>query len=229
MHQAACKPVNEEQRLKALSEYRILGSKPEEVYDNITRIAALACNVPIALISLVDRERQWFKSRVGLDAQETPREHAFCAHAIYGDQVMVVEDASQDARFADNPLVTGAPNIRFYAGAPLITRDGHALGTLCVIGDEPRTISAQETRVLEALAQQAMTLLEYRRVSRDLSEALSQVKVLSGLIPICAWCKQVRDDDGYWHEVDRYIATQTGADITHGICPQCLPTKARGD
>ena len=142
---------------------------------------------------------------------------------------MVVEDASRDVRFANNPLVTGEPNIRFYAGAPLITRDGHALGTLCVIGDAPRTISAQETRALETLAQQAMTLLEYRRVSRDLSEALSQVKVLSGLIPICAWCKQVRDDDGYWHEVDRYIATHTGADITHGICPECLPPGERKD
>ena len=215
--------------MSALRGLEILDTEAETQFDNLTSLAAELCALPIALVSLVDSERQWFKSRVGLDAQETPREHAFCAHAIHGDQVMVVEDASQDARFADNPLVTGAPNIRFYAGAPLITRDGHALGTLCVIGDEPRTISAQETRVLEALAQQAMTLLEYRRVSRDLSEALSQVKVLSGLIPICAWCKQVRDDDGYWHEVDRYIATQTGADITHGICPQCLPTKARGD
>ena len=105
MHQAACKPVNEEQRLKALSEYRILGSKPEEVYDNITRIAALACNVPIALISLVDRERQWFKSKVGLKVDETPRDMSFCAHTILDADPMVVEDALFDQRFKDNPLV----------------------------------------------------------------------------------------------------------------------------
>lgn len=220
---------DEAARMSALRALEILDTEAEAQFDNLTRLAADLCALPIALVSLVDSERQWFKSRVGLDAPETPREHAFCAHAIHGDDVMVVEDATRDIRFANNPLVTGEPNIRFYAGAPLITRDGHALGTLCVIGDAPRTISAQETRALETLAQQAMTLLEYRRVSRDLSEALSQVKVLSGLIPICAWCKQVRDDDGYWHEVDRYIATHTGADITHGICPECLPPGERKD
>ena len=220
---------DEAARMSALRALEILDTEAEAQFDNLTRLAADLCALPIALVSLVDSERQWFKSRVGLDAPETPREHAFCAHAIHGDDVMVVEDATRDVRFANNPLVTGEPNIRFYAGAPLITRDGHALGTLCVIGDAPRTISAQETRALETLAQQAMTLLEYRRVSRDLSEALSQVKVLSGLIPICAWCKQVRDDDGYWHEVDRYIATHTGADITHGICPECLPPGERKD
>ena len=220
---------DEAARMSALRALEILDTEAEAQFDNLTRLAADLCALPIALVSLVDSERQWFKSRVGLDAPETPREHAFCAHAIHGDDVMVVEDATRDVRFANNPLVTGEPNIRFYAGAPLITRDGHALGTLCVIGDAPRTISTQETRALETLAQQAMTLLEYRRVSRDLSEALSQVKVLSGLIPICAWCKQVRDDDGYWHEVDRYIATHTGADITHGICPECLPPGERKD
>ena len=121
MHQAACKPVNEEQRLKALSEYRILGSKPEEVYDNITRIAALACNVPIALISLVDRERQWFKSKVGLKVDETPRDMSFCAHTILDADPMVVEDALFDQRFKDNPLVLQEPHIRLYAGFPLET------------------------------------------------------------------------------------------------------------
>ena len=220
---------DEAARMSALRALEILDTEAEAQFDNLTRLAADLCALPIALVSLVDSERQWFKSRVGLDPPETPREHAFCAHAIHGEDVMVVEDATRDVRFANNPLVTGEPNIRFYAGAPLITTDGHALGTLCVIGDAPRTISAQETRALETLAQQAMTLLEYRRVSRDLSEALSQVKVLSGLIPICAWCKQVRDDDGYWHEVDRFIATHTGADITHGICPECLQPRERKD
>ena len=220
---------DEAARMSALRALEILDTEAEAQFDNLTRLAADLCALPIALVSLVDSERQWFKSRVGLDAPETPREHAFCAHAIHGEDVMVVEDASRDVRFANNPLVTGEPNIRFYAGAPLITRDGHALGTLCVIGDAPRTISAQETRALETLPQHAKKHLEYRKVKRELSESLSQVKVLSGLIPICAWCKQVRDDDGYWHEVDRYIATHTGADITHGICPECLPPGERKD
>ncbi|MET0540516.1 MAG: ATP-binding protein [Variovorax sp.] len=135
----------------------------DAAYDEIVRMAADAFEVPIALISLVDGDRQWFKARVGLQAVETPREHAFCAHAIRDPaNAMQVEDASADPRFADNPLVTGDPHIRFYAGAPLVTSNGHALGTLCVIDDKPRALDPKQLETLQYMAQQVVTMMEQR-------------------------------------------------------------------
>lgn len=135
-------PNNEAARLEALRQYRVLDSAPEDSYDTITELASFICESPIALISLVDADRQWFKSRVGLAATETPRDFSFCAHAIVRGSLLVVEDATADARFADNPLVTEDPRIRFYAGAPLITPEGHGLGSLCVIDRKPQKLSA---------------------------------------------------------------------------------------
>ena len=132
--------------------------------DDIVRMAAETFGVPTALVSIVDGDRQWFKSRVGMAATETPREWAFCAHAIESpDQVMVVEDARADPRFADNPLVTGDPRIRFYAGAPLVTGSGHAIGTVCVIDAQPRRVDPAQLESLRFMAQQVMTTLENRR------------------------------------------------------------------
>jgi diguanylate cyclase (GGDEF)-like protein len=156
-------PDNECERQRQLDSFHILDSEPDEDFDRITRIASQMLGMPISLISLVDHERQWFLSRVGLEARETARELAFCAHTICSEQVMVVADARADGRFRDNPLVTGAPNIRFYAGAPLRTRDGHALGTLCVISSEPRTLGENEHRLLEELAGMVIHTLESRR------------------------------------------------------------------
>ncbi|CAN5767517.1 hypothetical protein BH09PSE5_BH09PSE5_08500 [soil metagenome] len=151
-------------RLAELESMNVMDSIEESAYDDLTRLAATFCGTPIALISLVDDKRQWFKSKVGLQARETPREFAFCAHAIETpDEVMVVNDASKDERFASNPLVTGHPGIRFYAGAPLVTSSGQALGTLCVIGPEPREISAKQLETLQFLAAQVIGKLEARR------------------------------------------------------------------
>ncbi|RRV42631.1 PAS domain S-box protein [Pseudomonas sp. o96-267] len=155
-------PSNESSRLAALLRFELLDTPAETMFDNITALAAQICETPIALISLVDAERQWFKSRQGLDARETPRELAFCAHAINGETLFEVENALLDPRFRDNPLVTGAPDIRFYAGMPLADSEGHNLGTLCVIDRQPRQLSVQQKGALKLLAQQAINLFELR-------------------------------------------------------------------
>lgn len=209
-------PENEKQRLKKLRCLDILDTFPEQVYDDITFLAARIADTPIALISLIDCERQWFKSRVGLDATETHRDHAFCAHAIRAPhELLLVTDATQDPRFVDNPLVTDAPGIRFYAGAPLLCSDGTALGTLCVIDQKPRTLTELQENALRVLARQVVAQIELR-------EALSRVDRLHGMLPMCAHCKKVRDDAGYWEEVSTYIGDHSDAVVTHGICPDCL-------
>jgi len=155
-------PKFEEDRLSALARYDILDTEAEEVFDRITLMAKSIFGTPIALISLVDTNRQWFKSRHGLDARETPRDLAFCAYAILQSDVLVVEDATKDPRFADNPLVTSDPKIRFYAGAQLVTHDGHALGTLCIIDKTPRQFLDTDKRLLVELAAIAMNEIELR-------------------------------------------------------------------
>ena len=209
-------------RLQALKEYSILDTPSEQVYDDITTLAAFICDVPIALISLVDADRQWFKSKVGLEVSETARDLSFCAHAILDDGIMVVRDALYDERFANNDLVTCAPNIRFYAGVPLITSDGYPLGTLCVIDHQPRDLSPTQTKTLEALARQVVMQFELQRVSAQLAKALKKVDVMAGLIPICAYCKGIRNDQGYWSTVEEFIAQHSDAEFTHGVCDRCI-------
>ena len=136
----------------------------ETAYDDIARLASELCGTPVSLVTIVDGDRQWFKARLGTEVTETPREIAFCAHAIETPgTVMVVEDMTKDPRFANNPLVTGEPNIRFYAGAPLVTASGHAVGTVCVLDVQPRTLTAVQLETLRFLSQQVVTKLEERR------------------------------------------------------------------
>lgn len=161
---AAPFPDNEEQRKKALDEYQVLDTAAEAAFEDIVRLASALFKTPTALVSLVDSDRQWFKARVGFDASQTPRNQSFCAHALLKPgEVLVVPDASKDPRFANNPLVTGDPNIRFYAGAPLVTATGEALGTLCVIDRQPRRLLPEQEAVLRALSRQVMAQFEMRR------------------------------------------------------------------
>ena len=218
----AHRPDNEAQRQAALKEYHILDTEAEQAYDDITALAAYVCHAPIAMISLVDESRQWFKSKLGLNQRETPRDVAFCAHAILQTEPLIVKDALKDARFSDSALVTRSPHIRFYAGFPLASPEGFAIGTLCAIDRRPRRLSAEQTTAMQTLSRQVMALLELRRVSAQMAEALEHVKTLHGLLPICAWCKRIRDDQGYWNQVEAYVHTLTGVDFTHGICPECF-------
>lgn len=163
--------AGEARRLKVLWQYDVLDTVPEEVFDDLTELAARICEAPIALISLVDENRQWFKSRVGLDLKETSRDISFCVHAIRQDGLFVVPDATKDSRFSQNPLVRSGPKIRFYAGAPLVTPDGHALGTLCVLDKVPRNLRAEQQQALRVLARHVMSQLELRRHTKQLAAA----------------------------------------------------------
>ncbi len=171
-------PDNEPARLEALRQYEILDTDEEGAFDDLTRIAAYICQTPIAIISLVDKDRQWFKARLGLGPSETSRDVAFCSHTILQGAPMVVPDALVDERFAANPLVTSEPYIRLYAGAPLITPEGFRLGSLCVIDRVPRNLSPDQIAVLRMLSNQVMTLLDLRREKAALQRSLNEHKRL---------------------------------------------------
>ncbi|MGF1460372.1 MAG: GAF domain-containing protein [Leptolyngbyaceae cyanobacterium] len=215
-------PGQEAQRLSALHEYEILDTPGEQSYDDITAMAAFICDVPIALISLVDQHRQWFKSKIGINLKETQRNISFCAHAILDQQTMVVSDAHNDERFANNPLVTGIPHLRFYAGAPLMTPSGQTIGTLCVLDIRPRELSPKQIAMLEALARQTVIQLELRRTSSQLAEALATMKLIEGLIPICSYCKGIRNDEGFWLTVENFMMNHADVNFTHGVCDNCM-------
>ena len=167
---------NEKKRLKVLWQYEVLDTVPEELFDDLTELAARICEAPIAMISLVDEKRQWFKSRIGTDVRETSREVSFCSHAIRQSDLFIVPDATLDKRFARNPLVTSEPRIRFYAGAPLITPDGYALGTLCVLDKSPRQLRQEQKQALTILARHVVSQLELRRRSRELVRVREEKK-----------------------------------------------------
>ena len=162
--------VNETERLESLNSYQVLDTAPEQVFNDIAQLAAFICGTPISLVSLIDGERQWFKARVGLQTQETSREHAFCQYAMRANNVYEVRDATTDERFAQNPLVTGDPNIRFYAGAPLLSPEGQPLGTLCAIDTIPRELTTDQRDALRILARQVMAHLELRRIRVQLED-----------------------------------------------------------
>jgi GAF domain-containing protein len=172
----AALPTNEKARLQALAAYDLLDTEAEAIYDDVTRMASEICRTPISLISLVDADRQWFKSRHGIKADETPREQSFCAHAILDpNEIFVVPDARLDDRFADNPLTTGAPNVVFYAGVPLTDNEGYSLGSLCVIDSRPRTLTDNQLLALKSLARLVNTHFELRKVKAECDKYKSEL------------------------------------------------------
>lgn len=187
-------PFNEEQRLKALYDLSILDSPREQSYEDMAQMAMMICNVPVAVVSLIDRDRQWFKTCLGLEATETPREVAFCAHAILTpDDILEVADATRDSRFVDNALVTGEPGIRFYAGAPLVTNDGLALGTLCVIDYVPRKLNEPQRHALSLLARQVVRLLELRENAKKVTDQAKKLSDLYVMSPVAITLNRFSD------------------------------------
>jgi anti-sigma regulatory factor (Ser/Thr protein kinase) len=202
--------LNEQARLQALRSYKILDTDPEKAFDDLTILASHICETPVAMISLIDADRQWFKSKVGVSISETPREVSFCATVIQQPNLFVVPDASKDPRFSSSPLVVSDPKIRFYAGAPFSSSDGQPLGTLCVVDMVPRHLTSGQENALVALSHQVQAQFELRknlmelrsalaerdraeaerdRTIAELRQALENVQRLSGLLPACSACK----------------------------------------
>ena len=214
-------PDNDANRLRALQDYHILDTAPERAYDELTELASYICGASISLVVFVDEDRQWFKSKVGLETTETSRDIAFCSHAILQDEPLIIEDTFTDERFANNPLVVGNPHIRFYAGVPLRNPEGLALGTLCVIDQTPKRFKSEQRKALKTLSRQVVTLLEFHKASMNLAKALEEVETLQGVVPICSYCKDIRSDTGFWKAVEHYVSEYTEAKFSHGICPAC--------
>lgn len=209
--------LSETARLATLHDYQLLDTPPDDHLDDLTKLVRELCGTPIALVSLVDDDRQWSKSAQGLSTTETPREHAFCAHAIQSDDVMVIEDTLADDRFVDNPMVTGDPHIRFYAGAPLKVSNGHRLGTLCAIDTRPRKLDANQLKALEILRDSVVDHLELQKLGQWPEDVLH----------VCAWCQKVRSKDNpdIWQTISAFM--KHAETVTHGICPDCQSEIAR--
>jgi PAS domain S-box-containing protein len=193
----------ESERLRALESYNILDTQPEYEFDRLTELASLICGTPISLISLIDKDRQWFKSKVGLEAQQTHRNISFCQHAIIDDHIFEVADATKDERFKDNPLVTGNPDIRFYAGHPLVDKQGHALGTLCVIDTKPRALNKEQKKALALLAEEVISQIIARKERADLYDFSLLFKTSVDLVCIAS-------TDGFFKRVNSAFTETLG-------------------
>ena len=214
---------NNLRRLTTLRRYEIIDSVTERTYDDIVRLTANIFDAPIAAILQMDNGRQHLKSCIGVRGGELFSLHtqAFCQETMQDLDVMFVEDLAVDERFWQNPMVTSGPQIRFYAGAPLAKPDGSTIGALCLMDTKPRRVSGREKDMIRSLARMVMTTMELRRVTDALANEVVKVKNLSGLLPICSGCKNIRNDSGYWQRVECYVQENSAAEFTHGMCPEC--------
>ena len=225
---------NELERLKTLYGYDILDTPPDGAFDRITTLAAQIFKVPIALITLVDEDRIWFKSRHGLDVEEIGRDPGLCASVIMSDKAYVVCNALEDPRTLANPLVAGDLGLRFYAAAPLITHEGYRLGTMNIIDLEPREFDAQGEAMLQQLAgivmEQMALRLSARKTATSLLEALKRVRTpdeLNEFVTICAWTQKVKFDDK-WISFDEFLVNKMGLKVSHGMNPEAMETFMTG-
>lgn len=210
-------PHNEQKRLAELRKYNILDSEPEAIFESMVQLATYICQTPIAAISLIDENRQWFKAIVGIDAKETPRDIAFCAHAILQNDPLVVADALLDERFYDNPLVTGDPGIRFYAGVPLITSSGFYLGTLCVIDTIPRQLAHEQLDAVKTLADSVMAHLDLRLSHKEIRKYVDELQLSATIFESASEGIVVTDRDNRIMTVNPAFTTTTGYSISEVI------------
>jgi len=219
-------PPNEQDRLAELRKYDILDTEPEGAFDGMVQVARYICQTPIAAISLVDEQRQWFKAIVGLDVTQTSRDVAFCAHAILQDEPLVVPDAMLDERFADNPLVAGAPDIRFYAGVPLVTSGGHRLGTICVIDRVPRTLEKEQLDAVKTLADSVMAHLELRLSHKKMRVYLDDLQLAASIFESASEAMLITDADNRIVTANPAFSTLTGYALSEvlGRDPRLLST-----
>lgn len=223
-------PADEAHRLEALRLLNLTDPRPDPRLDRITRLAQRILRVPIALVSLIEAQELHVKSAQGLEPMVMPREAAFCSHTIVEQGALLVEDATTDERFADLPVVTEPPHLRFYAGAALhwpTVESG--LGTLCLLDTQPRTLDADELAILTdlaGLAEDVLKALALEQVTRDCLHPAD--KSMADLMTLCAWCRRVRDDPGSWRTVESYLSRHGGVQVTHGMCPDCAERMESG-
>jgi hypothetical protein len=223
----------EAERLAALHSYEILDTPPDGAFDRITALAARHFHVPVALVSLVDEDRIWFKSRHGLEAKQVPRSPGLCASVIFSDDAYVVLNAMEDTRTLANPLVAGEMGVRFYAAVPLVTHDGYRLGTMNIIDFKPRELDAEGQSDLRQFAGLVMDQMELRLSARKSIGALSQIfqgaegsNDFEKLVTVCAWTRKIKLD-GRWVTFEEFLVDSLGATITHGIAPEAAQTLRR--
>ena len=219
-------PHNEAQRLETLRSFGILDTLPEREFDDLALLASQICGTPMAMVSLIDADRQWFKAKIGVAATQTPRDLAFCAHAILQADLFIIHDALEDERFLHNPFVTGDPRIRFYAGAPLLAADGQALGTLCVLDRVPRELTAKQEESLRALSRLVVSLLEVRRARSDL-ERLRTAERTSRAAPSRLEDLERRHIEEMLHQSGGVIEGPRGAARVLGLHPNTLRSRMK--
>lgn len=218
-------PENEAERLNELKNLEILDTPGEQDYDDVVKLASAICNTPMSLVSLVDSQRQWFKARIGIDDPETHRDVAFCAHAILNDELMVVPNAIEDERFFDNPYVINNPNVRFYAGMPLVTRSGYKIGTLCVLDSQPRELTDEQKFALKTLGKQVINMMELRLKNQRLNKlnslqnkflAIISHDVRNPLVSVKSMIEMM--DSGLITEQDfKEVSGQLGEHVSHTV------------
>ena len=218
---APAKTKNGIRRLTTLHRYQILDSVSERTYEDIAKLAAFMFEAPIAVISLFDAQGHSLKATFGSETLPSELVEPFTLRTSETSDILVVADTHLDERFAECVLVTGDEGIRFYAGAPLVTADGQGIGALCVMDHRPRPVTPRELGMLHSLARMVMTTMDLHRVTDELASEVLKVRNLSGLLPICAGCKNIRNDSGYWQRVESYVQEHSQAEFTHGMCPEC--------